>query len=119
MNDKAPDYGKAAGRPFNHYVCEKCRQTTITFHEDDGVTPFMLKCRATPNCQGVAYSSFYRNSQDPAQVPHVIWYRPATPETLDKAIRQYPKRFRADVLQHFNLGGCLDRKPASIKPAGI
>jgi hypothetical protein len=84
---------------FNHYACQSCGAITIAFHQDDGVTPFMLRCRATKGCGGDAYSAFYRGSQAAAQVPHVIWFRPTTLADLELALKWYPRRFRARIIR--------------------
>lgn len=61
----------------NPYTCEACGKVTNTIHADDGVTPFMLNCRATPDCKGLAVSAIY-----PAHIPAPTWewYRPASKE---------------------------------------
>ena len=114
----------APAKRFNHYACEACGQITIAKHEDQGVTPFMLGCRATPGCSGSAFSKMYQGSQDPAQVPHVIWFRPTDPGAVDAAIEaelvEAKRRGRLtgigkrehDVLlrgmrEHYAKGGCL------------
>lgn len=95
---------------FNHYICEKCKAVTITKHEHDGVTPFMLGCRATPGCKGMAQSTMYRGSQDEAQVPHVVWYRAETPEELSAALAPANLRARDWLREHHAKGGCLLRE---------
>jgi len=103
-------FGVAAGRPFNHYVCPECRGITITKHEDDGVTPFMLRCRATKDCAGMALSDFYRGPQHSDQQPHVIWFRPADVFAAIEAINAYPSEHREALLRHWQMGGCLLRE---------
>ena len=98
------------GRPFNHYTCQTCGMVTITKHEDDGVTPFMLRCRANPHCDGTAYSNVYKGPQDESQQPHVIWFRPKGRRALLAALKLLPRQVRNDVREHFDKGGCLSRE---------
>ncbi len=101
---------------WNHYTCPDCGGITITQEMDDGVTPFMLRCRVhdrlvdgaqIPGCYGLAESGFYRGSQDPTQQPHVIFYRPANPADAIEAINKEPKRVRRAMLEHYQKGGSL------------
>jgi hypothetical protein len=88
----------------NPYVCQSCGKLTTTVHVDDGVTPFMLNCRATPGCKGMSYSSFYPKGPRPAHVPPPAWewYRPADDQPL--------KDWEAD---HVAQGGVLLRPAAA------
>lgn len=95
---------------WNHYVCPSCHGITISKEFDDGVTPFMFRCRATPNCTDHARSSFYRCSQDPNQTPHVVFYRPTDRAEALANIKGYPKRFRKAMIEHWEKGGSLERK---------
>jgi hypothetical protein len=71
----------------NLYQCQTCRGEVVTIDTDNGVTPFMIMCRATPNCKGMMVSSFYRCDQTrPAQFE---WYRPETIKGLDKATQEH------------------------------
>ena len=64
----------------NSYQCTTCRGIIFTEDKDEGVTPFMLKCRATEGCDGTMESAFYRLPEQAALVrPHFIWRKP-TPE---------------------------------------
>ena len=118
-----------ADRVFNHYVCEICRQTTIAKHADPGVTPFQMRCRATPGCGGAAFSRMYQGSQDPAQVPHVIWIRPEGDAAITAAIaaeikdaqrrgqlpglaRPERDRLLRQMRDHYDRGGCLMQVPS-------
>ena len=76
----------------NVYVCEKCGGYTVTIDVDDGVTPFMLGCRANmqeiildgkvvgfaPTCKGMAQSASYPKGPRPAHIPPPAWewYKP-------------------------------------------
>lgn len=78
----------------NAYVCHVCGGKTVTIDRDDGVTPFMIRCRATKDCEAMAESSFYRC--DPTLVPTHEWYRPGAAEigAATPAMRQ-----------HYEMGG--------------
>lgn len=103
-------FGIEGGRPFNHYICEKCGAITIAKHEHDGVTPFMLGCWATPGCKGTAMSRFYRGPQGEEQRPHVVWYRPQSEAELEAALNQEPNvDHREWMREHYENGGCLMR----------
>lgn len=70
----------------NVYICEKCKRKTITVNLADGVTPFMIQCRAdgmaaVKVCDGMAQSSFYMVDQSlPADWG---WYKPS-PDQIEK-----------------------------------
>lgn len=101
---------------WNHYTCEDCGGITIARHDDDGVTPFMLRCRIKdvkhssgiiiPGCRGMAQSCFFNCSQDDNQKPHVIFYRPNAIDAITE-INKSPKRNRAWELEHYEKGGAL------------
>ncbi len=103
-------------KKWNHYTCEKCGGVTIARHDDEGVTPFMIRCRAKDisrigginghGCEGMASSNFFSGSQDDSQIPHVIFYRPSPMEAIS-AINKEPKRDRAWLLDHYQKGGSL------------
>ena len=59
----------------NAYICKDCGGATVTVDRDDGVTPFMLRCRAKEGCGGWAESSFYRCDQS-LEATHE-WYKPS------------------------------------------
>lgn len=77
----------------NVYTCEQCGGQIVTIDRDEGTTPFMLKCRATPGCEGSMTSSLYRCRQD--VIPTHEWYKP------HKLPRDVGMR------QHVQLGGLL------------
>jgi hypothetical protein len=62
----------------NAWKCEVCGGYTVAVHRDEGVTPFMIACRATVGCPGQARSRFYPPEPWPDWVPPVAWewYRP-------------------------------------------
>jgi len=109
-----PDDREGAARRFNHYRCQRCGAITITRHDTPGTTPFMIRCLARPGCTGQATSGFYRGSQDPAQVPHVVWIRPEGPARHDY-LGQYPRRQRPWVRDHLDAGGVVPQDPRAFQ----
>jgi hypothetical protein len=91
---------------LNRYTCRDCRQSIITVDRDEGVTPFMLLCRATEGCRGFSYSSMYRGVTG---TPTYEWRKPTPAEYL-----AYPPAMR----EHVDQGG-LDihpiERPASTR----
>lgn len=83
---------------LNRYTCQKCGGQIVTVDRDEGVTPFMLMCRATGGCDGHMYSSMYRGVTGE---PTYEW-RKATPEEFAKA--------SIAMKEHFSMGG-LDIHP--------
>jgi len=85
----------------NSYTCEKCGKQVVTVNLDDGVTPFIILCRANwpGECSGEAKSGFYRIDQEsPATWG---WYRPVGAEL---------KRLDPGVRHHVEQGGLVLRK---------
>ena len=79
----------------NVYVCQVCGKGVVTIDIEDGVTPFMIGCKATEGCEGDMYSSFYDVDQSlPAQFE---WYRPT--------ISQYPQEAQGFMRKHIEQGG--------------
>lgn len=67
----------------NGYHCGTCRKITMTYHVDEGVTPFYLRCRATEGCTGDAMSMMYPEGPIPdefAALPRWEWYIPDAEE---------------------------------------
>lgn len=95
-------------KKWNHYTCEECSQVTIARHDDEGVTPFTIRCRATPYCMGTAASCLFECPQNDEQKPHIVFFRP---KTLAKAIEEIYKEkdyhTRKWLLEHYNKGGSL------------
>ena len=77
----------------NSYRCDTCKKIIVTVDRDDGVTPFMLGCRATKNCGGMMQSAMYT---DWRRNPTFEW-RKATPEEYAKA--------SPGMKEHFDMGG--------------
>ena len=88
---------------LNKYTCRTCGHSIITVDRDEGVTPFMIGCKATQGCAGDMYSSFYRNVSGQ---PTFEWRKP-TPHELAKASRE--------MREHFKMGG-LDIYPIHREP---
>jgi len=108
----------------NIYICQKCRNSIVTVDLVDGVTPFMIACRAHSvdaklltnednlpieelrkldhlrKCNGKMQSTFYR-------VPHNVpeptfeWYKPNAEE--------YVKLSKCTKEDHVDKGGLLLR----------
>lgn len=76
----------------NTYTCDTCNGSIITIDVDEGVTPFMLRCRATPKCPGTSRSALYREVVSDLNFrPHYLWVKPdaAEYEKLNKATQQH------------------------------
>lgn len=92
----------------NAYTCQTCGKTVITEDADEGTTPFMLGCRATPGCSGMAQSHFYRGpTVESDKAASFVWRKPTAAE--------YKKSSRG-MKQHFDMGG-LDIYPIA-EPEG-
>jgi hypothetical protein len=99
------------GPRVNVYTCRKCRKETWTVDVDEGVTPFMLGCRATKGCDGMAESSFYPGWA--GAFLHRVkweWYKP-TEEEAKQQERQYP-----GSLHHWEQGGLSIRPRTDAEP---
>lgn len=98
----------------NVYTCDRCGGFTVTIDVAEGVTPFMIECRAsgkTGECPGRAVSAFYPKKPWPPHVPATAaweWYRPN-----DREIRRLDRGSR----DHVKNGGLLLRR-RSPQPAG-
>jgi hypothetical protein len=93
----------SADRRLNQYTCQKCGKATITIDRDEGVTPFMLICRATQGCGGASYSSMY---QRVSGVPTYEWRKPTAAEYA---------AYSPDMRHHVDQGG-LDIYPIKERP---
>ena len=110
-------------KKWNHYTCPMCGGVTIARHDDEGVTPFLLRCRVKDivttagrfhGCEGFADSSLFMGSQADDQVPHVVFFRPTDALEAIEEISKEPRRFRADLLDHWRQGGALMREVVSL-----
>jgi len=81
----------------NVYDCDTCDGFIVTRNVDDGTTPFMLACRATPTCPGRMVSRGYRVPQD--LVSSHEWFRPSK-------LRGYSR----DMKAHIRMGGLALRR---------
>lgn len=80
----------------NIYDCPKCGGETVTRHVDEGVAPFLLGCKATPGCHGMARSRFYEVPAETEDRSTHEWFKPSKQE--------YRKLSRA-MKEHVDLGG--------------
>ena len=92
-----PDFGETTGR-VNQYLCGVCGGTITTVNRADGVTPFMLACRAREGCSGMMASRFYHVQGAPE--PTHEWYRPDEIES---------RFLGAETAEHVADGGLLIR----------
>lgn len=68
---------------INGWLCKKCSRLTIVIHRDEGVTPFVLACRADgfdpthpmSSCDGFGESCGYP-VDPPPRPPEWEFYRP-------------------------------------------
>jgi hypothetical protein len=95
----------------NVYVCELCGKPTITKNRDEGTTPFMLVCRATSGCGGLAISSFYRVPQN--LTPMIVFIKPSD-EELKTFLAKHPDHVAA-IRDHVSRGGLLDVEAAAAR----
>jgi len=112
---------------WNHYVCQECGAVTIAKHEDEGVTPFIIRCHAKDTfgiggirahgCNGQAQSQFFEVSQSDDQKPHVTFFRPSDAMEAIMEINKLPEWHRAWYLDHYQKGGSLMREEAEEVPA--
>lgn len=81
---------------LNRYICQKCGGSVITIDRDEGVTPFMILCRATVGCRGHMYSSFYRGVEGE---PTFEWRKPTPTEyaAYSLAMRQHVDQGGLDI----------------------
>ena len=78
MSDAAKDAPTSFQGKKNIYTCEKCGFHVVTVDRDEGVTPFMIACRAF-GCDGHMHSSMYRVFDQRIKA-RFEWYRPGEPE---------------------------------------
>lgn len=76
---------------LNIYTCEKCRGHIVTRDIDEGVTPFMTDCYATPDCKGPMKSSFYRVFDQSMRESHQ-WYRPTSTANMNPYTRDHVEK---------------------------
>lgn len=78
---------------LNKYTCKTCGGSIVTIDRDDGVTPFLMGCRASEICSGDMVSSFYR---DVTGEPAYEWRKPTPAEY---------KQMSAAMRDHIDQGG--------------
>lgn len=85
----------------NAYRCEKCKGEIVTVNLSDGVTPFMIRCRANwpGECGGMAQSRMYNIDQSRPALWG--WYTPDA-EALAK--------LDSETQEHVRKGGLILRK---------
>ena len=86
----------------NAYVCNQCRKHIVTVDRDPGTTPFMLGCRATPQCPGMMRSEFYCGPLVMSEEKPTFEWRKPTDQEYDAA--------SPGMKEHFDRGG-LDIHP--------
>lgn len=89
----------------NVYTCRNCGGHTVTIDVDEGVTPFLLDCRASGregDCDGIAQSACYPKGLRPPQIPAPAWewYKPSPSEA---------RKLNRAMKQHVRAGGLLIR----------
>ena len=97
-----PDQSSEPHGKRNIYVCEQCFGHVVTVDLVEGVTPFMMECRATAGCKGAMQSSFYRVF-DQRMKPAFEWYKPDAAEMA--TLKPWSK-------EHVDKGGLLIRQIA-------
>jgi hypothetical protein len=87
----------------NTYICQSCKGSIVTRYDNVGVTPFMLRCRATRGCQGMMQSQFGKIKE--GDITTHEWFRRVDVENMNP-----------DELQHHLQGGAfirrIDEEPA-------
>ena len=74
----------------NAYDCGTCGGRIVTVNIDEGVTPFMLGCRATPGCGGMMMSQWYRIDQE--LKPNYEWFRPDVVTEYDEELKEHVRQ---------------------------
>lgn len=100
----------------NSYQCTTCGGIVFTEDRDEGVTPFMMGCRATDGCDGTMESAFYRLPDQAAKVrPHYVWRKPTAEEyaAMSSAMKTHIDQGGLDL---HPLGPVID---AEIRTRGI
>lgn len=82
-------------RRINQYTCSSCGGVITTIDRNEGVTPWMLTCRATEGCGGTMRSHGY--TVDTSLKPDHEWYTPA----------KLPK---GEMREYVQMGGLLIRR---------
>jgi len=88
----------------NLYWCYTCKKVIVTVDKDEGVTPFLINCRATRKCPGLMRSFFYRCNQ--GLIAQFEWVKPGW---LRRAFLSRPMK------EHVRKGGLLLHRRRGIK----
>lgn len=83
---------------INGWICERCRKVHVCIDVDSGITPFIIKCKMTQSCNGIAYSCMYRLVTN--LPPQFEWYRPKPEENFEG---------NSALIEHINRGGLIIR----------
>lgn len=86
----------------NLYACTMCKHFIITIDVDNGVTPFMIRCKRK-GCKGTMQSAFYKPLPALLQMkePDFEWYRKTQKELVDVS---------EDAREHASKGGLFLRE---------
>lgn len=108
LSDKVQQYidqHNSAGH-YNGYRCRTCNTIYVTLDIDSGVTPMLMRCFATEDCDGQAISLGYPSGALPSELgqPVLEWYRPASLRGLNP-----------EMVDHLKQGGLMHR-PAPTAP---
>ena len=93
---------RAEPNRINVYTCDKCGGKTVTRDVHEGVTPFMLRCRASGHegdCDGKAYSAMYRVPKELGLIPMWEWFKPVGSEynKLSDAMKEHVDKGGLDL----------------------
>jgi len=86
-----PDLLTSPDGKKNIYTCRKCRGHIVTRDLEEGVTPFMIRCEADPNCDGMMHSSFYRVFDGTLAASHE-WFKPSVAQVLEPGVRRHVEK---------------------------
>lgn len=90
---------------LNIYVCDRCGEHVVTKDTEDGVTPFMIGCKAGCGCRGMMTSSMYRVFDPDGKMKWTYeWYRPSADRVISLSQWEY---------DHVSKGGLLLRLAAT------
>lgn len=82
--DKVDPKWPASGR-YNAYRCGSCERWTVVVHRDPGITPMLIRCKATIGCNGGAMSVGYPEGRTPKKFIDACkheWYRPESDDPI-------------------------------------
>lgn len=88
--------GHSLAGSVNAWYCSTCQRATWAIHVDAGVTPFMLGCRRTKGCTGMAKSMMYPDKPLDQRAVLIAWewYKPTARQLrrMDAATRDHVER---------------------------